>query len=306
MRNLFLKVMNTQSMNSSPLIEVQENCIGCSKCVEVCPRYLFTIENKKAVITNFDPCHDCGHCLAICPVDAIIHHRIIKNSLEEDFPPVGKTLSYDEILETIRQRRSIRRFTDKKVSDEDIAKLIQLGRYAPSGHNHCRVSYTIINDRKEIEWILENMIQLFKKMKKQLNSKIISFLAILAGKGKFFAQARRNLYRLESHIYHWEKGIDKVLHYSSTVILIHVDKTGSPIEDCNIAAQNIMLGAPTLGLGATYIGYLLKSWENSEKIREIINLPEGHTLYACLAIGYPKNKFKRLVPRPEPRITIRE
>ena len=111
---------------------------------------------------------------------------------------------------------------------------------------------------------------------------------------------KKSLYCLERHIAHWEKGIDKVLHHSSTLFLIHADdETSSPIENCNIAAQNIVLGVPTLGLRATFIGYVQKSWENSKKIRKTINLPRSHTLYACLAIGYPKKEYKRLVPRPE-------
>ncbi|MHA2358271.1 MAG: nitroreductase family protein [Candidatus Heimdallarchaeaceae archaeon] len=290
-------------MSSTPLIEILDNCTACRSCVEVCPRYLFKIENKKSVIANFDPCHDCGHCVAVCPEDAIIHHRMIEHSLEEDFPLRDEQISYDQILENIRQRRSIRLFTRKKVTNDEINKLIQLGRYAPTGHNARKVCYSVIDGREEIEYILDNMIDLFKRIKKRLNSIFWTVLIYLLGKSKSYNKARKSLYRLESHIYHWEQGIDKVFHNSSTVILIHAHKdVPSPIEDCNIAAQNIMLGAQSLGLGATYIGYLLKSWDYSSTIKKIIDLPEGHILYATLAIGTPKNNFKRLVPRPEPKV----
>ncbi len=290
---------------STEIISITEDCIGCGSCSNVCPRYIFDIVDKKAVTNrNLFRCHDCGHCVTVCSENAIVQHRMIEKSLDEDFPKKGKTLSYEQVLETIRQRRSIRYFSDKKVTKEQIKQLIDLGRYAPTGHNDRKVSYTIINDRNELEYLLDNMIELFKKLKKQLNSTFWNVLAVLTGKKKFFDKAKKSLYRLESHIDHWEKGIDKVLHYSSTLMLIHTDnETSSPIEDCNIAAQNIALGAPSLGLGATFIGYVQKSWENSNRIREIINLPQNHTLYACLAIGYPKNNYRRLVPRPEPSVT---
>jgi nitroreductase/NAD-dependent dihydropyrimidine dehydrogenase PreA subunit len=292
---------------STEIISITDDCIGCGNCSDVCPRYIFDIVDKKAVTNeNLFRCHDCGHCVAVCPENSIIHHRMLVNSLDEDFPTKGKTISYEQVLETIRQRRSIRCFTDKKVSDEQINQLIQLGRFAPTGHNDRKVCYTIINDRKELEYLLDTMIGLFKKLRKQLKNPLWNLLANLAGKKYLVDRAKKSLYRLDSHIYHWEKGIDKVLHNSSTLLLIHTHKdTSSPIEDCNIAAQNIGLGAPTLGLGATFIGYVQKSWEISSKIKEILKLPKDHNLYAALAIGYPKNKYRRLVPRPEPMIQIR-
>ena len=291
-------------MVAKPNIEILNTCIACKNCVDVCPRYIFEIDDKKVVTNqNLFRCHDCGHCVAVCPENAIIHHRMLENSLDDDFPLKGKKITYEQVLETIRQRRSIRCFTKKQVTQEEIDKLIELGRFAPTGHNDRKVSYTIINDREQLEFLLDNMIELFKKLKKQLTSKMWNTLAILVGKKKFFELAKKSLYRLESHIEHWEKGIDKVLHYSSTLLLIHAPvETSSPIEDCNIAAQNIALGATTLGLGATFIGYVQKSWENSKRIREIINLPENHILFACLAVGYPKNEYRRLVPRPEPLV----
>jgi nitroreductase/NAD-dependent dihydropyrimidine dehydrogenase PreA subunit len=294
-------------MNSIALIHIQDNCIGCRKCVDVCPRYLFRLEDKKAVITEFDPCHDCGHCIALCPVDAIEHQRLNLTSLDEDFPLVGKQLTYDEVIEVIRQRRSIRLFSNQKISRDQISKLIQLGRYAPTGHNSRKVCYTIIDGRDEVLFLLENMIELFKKLKSQLNSPFWMILVTLLGKRESYMKAKANLYRLNSHIYHWEKGIDKVFHNSSTLILIHAAKdVPSPIEDCNIAAQNISLGAPTLGLGSTFIGYLHKSWYYSKKIKKIIDLPSNHLLHACLAIGKPKHKFRRLVSRPEPVVVYKK
>ena len=244
---------------------------------------------------------------AVCPVDSIIHQRLIVNSVDEDFPSMGKQSSYEDVLETIRQRRSIRLFSDKKISNDEINQLIQLGRYAPTGHNSRKVCYSIINSREEVEYLLDNVIDLFKTLKSRLNSTFWMILITLAGKRESYMRAKENLYRLNSHIYHWGRGIDKVFHNSSTLILTHAAKdVPSPIEDCNIAAQNIALGAQSLGLGSTFIGYLHKSWYYSKKIRKIIDLPSNHLLHACLAVGTPKNKFKRLVSRPEPSIVFKK
>ncbi|TFG09488.1 4Fe-4S dicluster domain-containing protein [Candidatus Heimdallarchaeota archaeon] len=292
---------------SDDFITITDDCIGCGNCADVCPRYIFEVVEKKArPNANLFRCHDCGHCVSVCPEEAIVHHRLIVKSLEEDFPKKGKTLSYEEVLETIRQRRSIRCFSNKQVSEEQIKQLIDLGRYAPTGHNDRAVCYTIINDREKLEHLIDTMISFFKKLINQLKNPFWNLIAYAAGKGGTVKRAKKSLYRLDSHIEHWEKGIDKVLHYSSTLILIHTHKdTSAPKEDCNIAAQNIALGAPTLGIGATFIGYVQKSWENSRIVKDLLDLPKDHHLYACLAIGYPKNKYRRLIPRPEPSVVLK-
>lgn len=55
-------------------IEVLGNCIGCSKCVGVCPFEAIKMVNKKAVI-DLTKCTLCGACVSICPVKAIVIKR---------------------------------------------------------------------------------------------------------------------------------------------------------------------------------------------------------------------------------------
>ena len=48
-----------------------EKCVGCGKCTEVCPHAVFTLEDKKAHITDRDACMECGACALNCPAEAI-------------------------------------------------------------------------------------------------------------------------------------------------------------------------------------------------------------------------------------------
>ncbi len=41
-----------------------------------------------------------------------------------------------DVTSAIRERRSIRKFTNDRVSDEDITKILEAGRWAPSGLNN--------------------------------------------------------------------------------------------------------------------------------------------------------------------------
>jgi len=49
----------------------QAVCIGCGRCLEVCPHQVFSLTGRKAAITDLDACMECGACALNCPVKAI-------------------------------------------------------------------------------------------------------------------------------------------------------------------------------------------------------------------------------------------
>ncbi|MFH0727209.1 MAG: mercury methylation ferredoxin HgcB [Pseudomonadota bacterium] len=57
--------------NVSTLSLVPERCIGCGRCVEVCPHQVFTLAEKPVQISNLDACMECGACMKNCPVSAL-------------------------------------------------------------------------------------------------------------------------------------------------------------------------------------------------------------------------------------------
>ncbi len=54
-------------------IQIKENkCVGCRRCVEVCPGNLIKINEKnKAFIRHIEDCWGCTSCMKECPVKAI-------------------------------------------------------------------------------------------------------------------------------------------------------------------------------------------------------------------------------------------
>ena len=48
----------------------QEKCNGCELCVKVCPSETISMQDGKAHVTG-DQSLQCGHCVAVCPVDAV-------------------------------------------------------------------------------------------------------------------------------------------------------------------------------------------------------------------------------------------
>lgn len=63
-----------------------------------------------------------------------------------------------EILECIKTRRSHRKFSDQIVEDKKIEKIIEAGRYAPSGNNNQTCHFIVITN-KEVLMKLKNLVQ---------------------------------------------------------------------------------------------------------------------------------------------------
>jgi NAD-dependent dihydropyrimidine dehydrogenase PreA subunit len=48
-----------------------DHCIGCGRCLEVCPHAVFVLEDRRARIGSRDDCMECGACVRNCPAGAI-------------------------------------------------------------------------------------------------------------------------------------------------------------------------------------------------------------------------------------------
>jgi NAD-dependent dihydropyrimidine dehydrogenase PreA subunit len=49
----------------------EEKCAGCGRCVEVCPRGVFAMRDKRAAVIDRDRCMECGACARNCDFGAL-------------------------------------------------------------------------------------------------------------------------------------------------------------------------------------------------------------------------------------------
>ncbi len=78
------------------MIEVSNKCIGCTKCVPVCPFAAINMIDKKATMN--EACTLCGVCVQICPVKAITITR--EEASARDFSGFKGVWVYVELAET--------------------------------------------------------------------------------------------------------------------------------------------------------------------------------------------------------------
>jgi ferredoxin len=57
---------NVTSLKLNPAL-----CTACRRCVEVCPRMVLTMKDKRAAIVDRDLCIECGACARNCEFGAL-------------------------------------------------------------------------------------------------------------------------------------------------------------------------------------------------------------------------------------------
>ena len=89
------------------------------------------------------------------------------------------------------------------------------------------------------------------------------------------------------------EGTDELFFDVGTAIVVSSDSPQAAL----IAAAHMETMGYSLGLGMVYSGFTTRAIEHSAKLQEYLGLKEGYRVWAVMAIGYPKVKYQRTVPR---------
>ena len=163
----------------------------------------------------------------------------------------------NEVLNQLYKRKSVRVFTDKEISKEDKAAILRAACEAPTAGN--QQLYTIIDVTDQ-----------------PLKEK----LAVSCDNQPFIADAKMVLVFCAD----CKKWYDAFLAAGCEPRDPGVGDLLLAVSDTNIAAQNAVTAAESLGIGSCYIGDIM---ENCEVQRELLSLPKYVFPAAMLVFGYP-------------------
>lgn len=169
-----------------------------------------------------------------------------------------------ELQEAILKRRSIRKFTDYQVKDEEIQEILEAARWAPSWANTQVWEFIVLRDREKIEKI--------SKFYSETNPAIkctLSASAVIVACAKTGVSGCKNGTSVTKHP-NWF------------------------MFDMGLAVQNLSLKAHELGLGTVIVGYL-----DHSKCHQILALPDNIETVAVIPIGKPAIPDKSGPPRKE-------
>ncbi len=265
-----------------------QKCISCQDCITLCPS-IFVPEGDGIRIVEQEHCTLCGHCLAACPVDAINIRELDK----KDFPELGPGHAIPpEILSSfLRSRRSCRAFQDKEIPRQELERLIDIARFAPTGHNSQNFRFVVVQDKSVI---------------RELGQKTAVFYGNLYK--MFSAPGVERPPWLESHMrgfrLNWEylqAGKDRIFRDAPALIIVHAPaENASSAQNCHLAMAHIILQAHASGLGTCIVGYFINAVDRDPSIMQDLKIPAGEKVFTCCTVGYPLIKFRKMVGRRAP------
>ncbi|MGN1267072.1 MAG: nitroreductase family protein [Dorea sp.] len=255
----------------------QEKCIGCGMCAADCLAMNIEVKDKKANVKK--ECLECGHCVSVCPVNAVSILGYDMDDVEEYNEDTFK-VDPENLLHAIKFRRSTRFYKPEKVSKEDLEMLLQAGRYTATAKNNQGCNFVFVQEeRDELKERVWNFVD--EKVKREGRHIAREFIP-------FVAFNRRRKANPE----------DDYLFRNAPVVLFITSEW--PL-DAGLAAQNMETMANAMGMGVLFNGYLARLADANEDLKKWLGI-EGQEIKACLLLGYPDRKYKRTAPRKEANV----
>lgn len=159
-----------------------------------------------------------------------------------------------EALNCIKTRRSIRSFTDQKISHEVMDSIVEAASFAPSWKNTQVARYTVVESEALKEKIATECVLGFDK-----NTETIKGAAAL----------------VVVSMIHGRSGFERDGSYTTS------KEDRWETFDAGIATQTFCLAAHEYGVGSVILGIF-----DEEKVAEAVQLPEGQKVAALVAVGY--------------------
>jgi nitroreductase len=181
-----------------------------------------------------------------------------------------------DLNEAITGRRAVREYTDKAVDERTVRRLIDAAMRAPSAVNQQPWTFTVLRHQSVLDRISHDA-----------KSHMLATMPASSRSEHF----RSLLSDANFHIF----------YHAPVLILISAIADGPwAVEDCALAAENLMLAAYGAGLGSCWIGFA-QSFLNTPAGKNMLGLPAAWVSVAPIIVGHPKSAPPP-VPRKEPEV----
>jgi nitroreductase len=157
-----------------------------------------------------------------------------------------------ELQEAIHKRRSIRRFTDDVVTDEELRKIFEAVRWSPSWSNTQAWEFVVVRDRELISKVVASYVEKNPATKCSLAASALIVVCAKTGVSGCYG------------------GQESTKHANWHMF------------DLGIATQTLCLAAHEMGLGTVVVGLM-----DHDACKKVIALPEGYEVAAVIPIGRP-------------------
>ena len=164
---------------------------------------------------------------------------------EEHYPPRQSM----GVLEAIYTRRSIRKFLDTPIEYDKLMEVVRAGSYAPCAGNLQNWKFIIETDREKIRELYHHTLEQEAFMSAPAAVIIVAEIEVAE---QYYGMRGKRLYA---------------------------------VQNCAAAAENILLAAHALGLGAAWIGAF-----DENRVNDMYKVPSSARAQAIILLGSPDEK----------------
>lgn len=178
-----------------------------------------------------------------------------------------------ELTRAIFGRRAVREYQDRAVDERLLRDLINNAVQAPSAVNEQLWTFTVVRNQTILD---------------RLSDRAKAHMLATTAADEQHAQLQTHLTDPKFHIF----------YHAPALILISAAKASRwCVEDCALAAQNLMLAAYGDGLGTCWIGFA-QSFLNTEEGKNLLALPPTSVPVAPIIVGYPRRAADPVTRKP--------
>jgi nitroreductase len=169
-----------------------------------------------------------------------------------------------ELKEAIYGRRAVREYTAEAVDENQLRSLIESAIQAPSAVNQQPWLFTVLRDA--------------------------ALLSEISDKAKAYMLRTSPVALASPHFQTILNDPNFNIFYHAPALIV-ISATTGPwiIEDCALAAENLMLAAHAAGLGTCWIGFA-QAWLATSEGKSLLKLPSNEVPVAPIIVGHPKSK----------------
>lgn len=171
-----------------------------------------------------------------------------------------------DVIEAIRTRRSVRKFSDRPVEPEKLQAVLEAAQMAPSWANMQCWRFIVVR-AQEVKAHISEL------------SNVETYFAPRGYKGNPALKALAEA---------------PVVIVACAVPEQSGDVRGQDyyLADVGIATENLMLAAHALGLGSVFVGVF-----DEDKLRALLNIPQAIRIVGLFPLGYPQGELRSGPPR---------
>jgi len=184
------------------------------------------------------------------------------------------------LLDTIKNRRTVRRFKPTPVPRQHVLKILDAARHAPTAGNQQPWKFLVVQDRQKLDLLRNQAISWYLEALQKRGE---------AGAGK-----------LETAREAVGKALDGALSAPTYIAVLVDSQSKYPewiIHDGALATENLMIAARALGYGTGFF----TSFFPEAKMKEFFRIPDRYRLICFTPVGIPEEW-----PQPPSKKTLDE